>query len=75
MGTNAPSIPPTGKKTGRTKTKTKTNKDGTLLVNWVYFCAIMMVHSGYLSLEKILPPQVVFESLGGTEGTDSPPHR
>ena len=46
-----------------------------LFVHGLYLCAIRMVNSGDLSLEKILPPQVVFESLEGTEGTGSPLHR
>ena len=46
-----------------------------LLVNWLYFCAIMMVHSGYLSLEKILPPQVVSSLLEGPKELGHPPHR
>ena len=29
---------------------------GLVLVNWLYFYAIIMVNSGYLSLEKVLPP-------------------
>ena len=43
-----------------------------LLVNWLYFCAIMMVNSGYLSLEKILPPQVVSSLLEGPKELGHP---
>ena len=46
-----------------------------VLVNWLYFCAIMMVNSGYLSLEKILPPQVVSSLLEGPKELGHPPHR
>ena len=44
-----------------------------LLVNWLYLCAIMMVNSGYLSLEKILPPQVVSSLLKGPKERGQPP--
>ena len=50
-------------------------QDEALLVNWLYFCAIMMVNSGYLSLEKILPPQVVSSLLEGPKELGHPPHR
>ena len=53
----------------------KWEKDVGLLVNWLYFCAIMMVNSGYLSLEKILPPQVVSSLLEGPKELGHPPHR
>ena len=43
-----------------------------MLVNWLYFCAIMMVNSGYLSLEKILPPQVVSSLLEGPKELGHP---
>ena len=43
-----------------------------VLVNWLYFCAIMMVNSGYLSLEKILPPQVVSSPLEGPKERGHP---
>ena len=43
-----------------------------LLVNWLYFYAIMMVNSGYLSLEKILPPQVVSILLEGPKELGHP---
>ena len=43
-----------------------------VLVNWLYFCAIMMVNSGYLSLEKILPPQVVSSLLEGPKELGHP---
>ena len=44
-----------------------------VFVNWLYFCAIMMVNSGYLSLEKILPPQVVSSLLKGPKERGQPP--
>ena len=47
-------------------------QDEALLVNWLYFCAIMMVNSGYLSLEKILPPQVVSSLLEGPKELGHP---
>ena len=50
-------------------------QDEALLVNWLYFCAIMMVNSGYLSLEKILPPQVVSSLFEGPKELGHPPHR